>query len=354
MSNAFDSSSRTHLAAVRVPDDLDLPAPAKVSKTSKLRRIVLWSFLPITIASIIVNIVLACRLHNAASQLKSLATSSKQSKQATPRTSATQRPPLSAYYAGNNPANPKGYPEFINRLSIPRTRLGFDEVFLINLERRPDHLARMRQIADFMHLNMTVFAATDKLTLDRSTFPPGSEGMGDGHLACWDSHRRVIQEVADNPAIETALILEDDADFELDLAAKLTAAFAAIGDRAWDIFFVGHCGPREGNTANAIDASAGVYHSSAPVCLHGYAVSKSGARKLVKELSPPTGPVDLMVMDIFKDGKLDSLAMHPSIISQVHLEGDRSEINGDGGFGITGEDVQISAEERLNMMRLLK
>ncbi|KAJ1975639.1 hypothetical protein H4R33_006614, partial [Dimargaris cristalligena] len=41
--------------------------------------------------------------------------------------------------------------------TLPTTRLGFDQVFVINLERRTDHMFRMRQLADFMHLNMTVF-----------------------------------------------------------------------------------------------------------------------------------------------------------------------------------------------------
>ncbi|RKP36880.1 hypothetical protein BJ085DRAFT_32286 [Dimargaris cristalligena] len=200
---------------------------------------------------------------------------------------------------------------------------------------------------------MTVFSATDKLTLDRSKFPPGSEGMGDSYLACWDSHMRVYQEVVDNPAIETALILEDDVDFDFDIVAKVARARAAIGDRPWDIFYLGHCESGWGNPRNALDSFPGVFHSSSPACTHGYAVSKRGARKLVQELTPPNAPVDIMLDNLITRKVLESLAMHPPLITQVHLKGDQSDINPDGKFGYVGDNVDTSAEGRLKLLRQL-
>ncbi|RKP34089.1 hypothetical protein BJ085DRAFT_37704 [Dimargaris cristalligena] len=263
------------------------------------------------------------------------------------------RPPLVTYLGNSTKTSPDGYTNTLGVSPTPRTRLGFDQVFLINLERRPDHLARMQQIADFIRLNMTVFPATDKNTFDRSTLAPLSMRMASSHLACWDSHMRVYRAIADNPAIETALILEDDIDFEFDLVAKWTQARAAVGSRPWDIFYLGHCGEGQGSPANAVSANAGLYHSSSPPCTHAYAVSKLGARMLLRLLAMPDLPFDLLIGDLIRKRILKSLAMHPPLITQVHLEGDQSDINGDGGFGISGEDVEISAEERLNMLKLL-
>ncbi|RKP34088.1 hypothetical protein BJ085DRAFT_30438 [Dimargaris cristalligena] len=236
--------------------------------------------------------------------------------------------------------------------TLPTTRLGFDKVFLINLERRTDHLARMRQLADFMHLNMTVFPATDKLTLDRSKFPPGSEGMGDSYLACWDSHMRVYQEVVDNPAIETALILEDDIDFDWNIEAKVARARAAIGDRPWDAFFIGHCGSSVGNLLYAVDLKANLYRGDTSACTHGYAVSKQGARKLLKGISPPNHPIDVMIIEMEERHEIDIYSIRPSLIRQVHFRGDRSDINSDGGFSTGGREVKQSVEEMMYKMRL--
>ncbi|RKP34090.1 hypothetical protein BJ085DRAFT_30440 [Dimargaris cristalligena] len=100
--------------------------------------------------------------------------------------------------------------------------------------------------------------------------------MGDSHLACWDSHMRVYQEVVDNPAIETALILEDDIDFDWNIEAKVARARAAIGDRPWDAFYLGHCGDSVGELRFAVDLKANLYHGDTSACTHGYAVSKQG------------------------------------------------------------------------------
>ncbi|KAJ1973029.1 hypothetical protein H4R33_007016 [Dimargaris cristalligena] len=199
---------------------------------------------------------------------------------------------------------------------------------------------------------MTVFPATDKNTLDRSKFPPGSEDMGDSHLACWDSHMRVYQEIADNPAIETALILEDDVDFDWNISLKVARARAAIGEQPWDAFFLGHCGDSVGELRYAVDLKANLYRGDTPACTHGYAVSKQGARKLVQGLTPPNNPIDIMLIRMEERGELITYSIRPSVITQVHFRGDRSDINSSGGFGGGGREVKQSSEEIMYRMRL--
>ena len=131
---------------------------------------------------------------------------------------------------------------------------------------------------------------------------------------------------------------------------------------AWDIMWLGHCSdpppfPDEGkiiyfadNTTAPISSYRGlnprvkdvlqdnqraVHYSINPVCTFGYAVSHSGARKLLAHASlGQGGAFDLMLMHACKDKVLKCVSVNPEVFDPYNTaEGGTSEVRaGDSGL----------------------
>ncbi|KAF8330318.1 uncharacterized protein EI90DRAFT_3060255 [Cantharellus anzutake] len=98
-----------------------------------------------------------------------------------------------------------------------------------------------------------------------------------------------------------AVVLEDDVDMEFDLKARLALVWPSLPAR-WDIVFLGHCwSPGEGtrtalrsvtilnysdytNHKEATSYTFALHPSISPKCTHAYAVSKSGANRIIRHL----------------------------------------------------------------------
>ncbi|KAJ1973059.1 hypothetical protein H4R35_004327 [Dimargaris xerosporica] len=223
------------------------------------------------------------------------------------------------------------------------TTMGFDKIYVINLDRRPDRLAGMEELADFLRLKVTRLRAS---TAD-------DEGKPSTHRACWKSHMRIYTEVAHNPSLQTALILEDDVDMEYDIQhiTKRTMEGLNKKDKNCDTMFLGYCSTPEENKDKVVDKGLSIYRSSSPTCTHGYAVSKQGATKLLKMFQGYSQPVDLMLIDAIGKGKLNSYSLGKPAIIQYHFDNDYSNINSDGSMGITGDGLVMSARDRIDLLK---
>jgi glycosyl transferase, family 25 len=120
------------------------------------------------------------------------------------------------------------------------TTIGPDDgavpVYCINLDRRPDRLARMQKLARARGFELTrvaAFDAADPANADTLAAMPadGPTGrMGAGTLACTRSHARAWRALLDSGAA-CAVILEDDLRLAPDFSATV-AAIARAPDRA--------------------------------------------------------------------------------------------------------------------------
>ncbi|KAJ1656731.1 hypothetical protein IWQ61_003756 [Dispira simplex] len=249
--------------------------------------------------------------------------------------------------------------EVVENLSSPlnrvgtHTRLGTDKVYLLNLPQRKDRLRSMGILLEFLHIQFTVFPATDKEEVkSEPLWISGKTGLRDAQMACWKSHMRIYEDIVNDPKIQTALILEDDVDIDFDIANKAQMALDSAKSQDWDMLYVGHCSGFEGHKENELNATAHLYKAEYPVCSHGYMVSKQGAQKLLREMAVPRGPLDLHIVGLTKDHKINTLSLSPPLITQYHFEGDTSDINTDGVNGMTGGNLDLSTRNRLTLFNL--
>ncbi|KAJ1971472.1 hypothetical protein H4R34_005733 [Dimargaris verticillata] len=226
---------------------------------------------------------------------------------------------------------------------VAQTTLGFDKIYMVNLDSRTDRLTQILELTSFLHIKVDRWRATD------AKDTPDPQGKPSGHRACWDSHRRIYQEVADSPNLKHALILEDDIDIEYDIHKQVAESMKALNsaDPDWDMFYIGHCSGIE-RKKKAVNKEADIYPSFSPACTHGYAVSKSGAKKLVDNLKTFDFPLDMAIISLIESGTLRSYSRGHALFSQFHEIGDWSNINFNGKLGTTGDPLLISAREQLN------
>ncbi|RIB08462.1 hypothetical protein C2G38_348456 [Gigaspora rosea] len=171
--------------------------------------------------------------------------------------------------------------------------LGFDHIFLINLEYRIDRRRRTEALEKHLGLQFDYHKAVNKY---------------------------------DNIAISR--VKEDDIDMELNIINILTDIYSHLPND-WDVFYVGHCGESwiEMTVANINDFE--LRKTSNPLCTHGYAVSASGARKLVKKLKidNPTVGIDFELLELIHSGNIISYSINPPIIIQFKTFNDLSDIS---------------------------
>ncbi|EMD41462.1 hypothetical protein CERSUDRAFT_90028 [Gelatoporia subvermispora B] len=183
-------------------------------------------------------------------------------------------------------------------------------------------------------------------------------------VACWFSHLQVLRLIADDTASpatwnntdnqsketqndDVTIILEDDIDMERDIEERLKTVWSALPPQ-WDIVFLGHCWSNE-STYPALpvpDINAGrragdpiqtaLHPSFAPKCTHAYALSRTGARRLLLHLRHPqfaySRAYDQALAWLVLSGRLKAFSLVPSVAVQRKVDG--SDIDaGRSGLG---------------------
>ncbi|KAJ1977692.1 hypothetical protein H4R34_003483 [Dimargaris verticillata] len=204
-------------------------------------------------------------------------------------------------------------------------KLGFDEIYVINLKKRTDRKAQMLLQADFLGLQ---FKFTEAATPETMGYIPKHKkrlkGMSEFQLACWRSHMNIYLDIVERN-LTSALILEDDVDLDLTLPRDIPRALAKLPANDWDVFYVGHCGPYE-DKSTVFDGDLGINRPYEPYCLHGYAVSRRGARRLLHKLSNAATAIDFHVIGLKNTRQIAVYSFQPPRIVQRRDEDNPSDI----------------------------
>ncbi|CAG8788602.1 25641_t:CDS:1, partial [Dentiscutata erythropus] len=213
----------------------------------------------------------------------------------------------------------------IKEIKPSNRTLGFDHIYVINLYYRTDRRDRMDKLASYLDLDFDYFSAASRY--DNSLFRKYGYGeLSPSRRACYLSHYMIYKLIIDE-GLNNALILEDDVDFETNIAAITTEIHRNL-PAYWDTLYIGHCFESIGKLVDNSSFTNRLYESVMPVCAHAYAVSNWGARKLLEKLDPmiPHDAIDLALLEIIKNKEITSYSVHPAPIIQWKSKNNPSDI----------------------------
>ncbi|CAG8536361.1 10398_t:CDS:1, partial [Diversispora eburnea] len=203
----------------------------------------------------------------------------------------------------------------------------FEHIYCINLPSRSDRKEKVISIAKFHNLDIDFIDAVD--FQDEKILEHYLADIGPRHKACYASHYKTFELIVSNN-YQSALILEDDVDFEVDIKDFLNVIQPFLPND-WDMFYLGNC---YWDTSNIIYYEGKVYgynlvlsKSVSPGCSHAYAVSLKGAQKLLEMLVNITKPFDIALIALMDANKIFSLSLFPSIIVQWKSRDNPSDVS---------------------------
>uniref|UniRef100_A0A8C1EQQ3 procollagen galactosyltransferase n=1 Tax=Cyprinus carpio carpio TaxID=630221 RepID=A0A8C1EQQ3_CYPCA len=141
-------------------------------------------------------------------------------------------------------------------LSLPPKqpdKMGFDEVFMINLLRRSDRRERMLRTLYEQEIACKITAAVDGKALNTSQIealgiqmlpgysdPYHGRPLTKGELGCFLSHFNIWTEIVDR-GLKTSLVIEDDLRFEVFFKRRLQNLMEEIESQRldWDLIYIG-------------------------------------------------------------------------------------------------------------------
>ncbi|KAH9500757.1 Procollagen galactosyltransferase 1 [Bulinus truncatus] len=135
----------------------------------------------------------------------------------------------------------------------PKDKLGFDEIYMINLKRRPARRFRMLTAFDYLGIDAKIIDAVDGKELNDSYLedlgikqlpgfadPYHGRAMTMGEIGCFLSHYRIWEEAV-SKNYKKILIFEDDVRFEAYFRKKLANLMYELEQKfeVWDLLYLG-------------------------------------------------------------------------------------------------------------------
>ncbi|CAG8634534.1 7698_t:CDS:1 [Acaulospora morrowiae] len=178
--------------------------------------------------------------------------------------------------------------------------LGFKHIYVINLAHRRDRHFKIRGIENVLELDFDFFLAVsinDSEILDKYDF-----NIALNYKACYVSYYRVYKSIVRN-GYNSGLILEDDVDIEMSISLIITDVYHIL-PIDWEMLYIGHCSWENGSKFIGNARSFQLYEFTLPLCTYTYAVSLSGAKKLLNELLHASFPIDVEIIHRIKQGNI--------------------------------------------------
>uniref|UniRef100_A0A8D3EAY5 procollagen galactosyltransferase n=1 Tax=Scophthalmus maximus TaxID=52904 RepID=A0A8D3EAY5_SCOMX len=285
----------------------------------------------------------------------------------------------------NSPVKPSKY------IPVPRKqpdKLGFDEVFMINLQRRTDRRDRMLRSLYEQGIACKVIAAVDGKAMNISEIhtmgihmlpgysdPYHGRPLTKGELGCFLSHYKIWKEVVER-RLPTSLVIEDDLRFEVFFKRRLMNLMSEVRDEGldWDLIYIGRKRMQVDHPEKAVPNIHNLVEADYSYWTLGYMISLQGAEKLLKaEPLKRILPVDEFLpimfnkhpvsdyMEQFETRDLKAFSAEPLLVYPTHYTGDPGYISDTetstvwdndkvrtdwdrARSGKTGEQAEISSE----------
>ncbi|XP_008591911.1 PREDICTED: procollagen galactosyltransferase 1-like [Galeopterus variegatus] len=228
-------------------------------------------------------------------------------------------------------------------------KMGFDEVFLINLKRRQDRRERMLRALWEQEIACRLLEAVDGKAMNTSQVealgiqmlpgyrdPYHGRPLTKGELGCFLSHYNIWKEVVDR-GLQKSLVFEDDLRFEIFFKRRLMNLMRDVEQEGldWDLIYVGRKRMQVEHPEKAVPRVRNLVEADYSYWTLAYVISLQGARKLLaaRPLSKML-PVDefLPVMfdkhpvseykAHFSPRNLRAFSVEPLLIYPTHYTGD--------------------------------
>ncbi len=264
---------------------------------------------------------------------------------------------------------------------IQNASLGFERVMLVNLPKRTDKLDASSLAASYTGFNFTVVEGVRNEDVAPVSLPWNFDPNGNNVHGCWRAHLNAMRTVV-REGLSSALIIEDDSDWDINLKAQLPPIAAGTqkllqnasrpasytphspyGDD-WDLLWLGHCASTaRSDTARMLihndptvrppskkwemwgsgynwrgpgmtNSTRVVSRANNAICTNAYAVSLKGAHKILyySGIKPNPDAIDTRLNHLC-DSKykkdypdFDCLHVYPSLFNSYRKEG---RIDGD-------------------------
>ena len=307
--------------------------------------------------------------------------------------------PAAAPFLGT-PRNDYKLPKSAVR-ALDNKTLGFEKIFVIDLPSRFDKLDAFTLAASLTPFSFEVIAGVNGSAVPNKTLPgpwPGEDtvdttntpAVAAAQKGCWRAHlnaaRTIVQE-----GLGSALIFEDDADWDINLREQLKtfaagsrlllatppgkerqrkkkhrASQSPYGD-GWDLLWFGHCGSKPSaddrrrliisndktvphldhrfnvadvppDMASRDESSRIMYHASGGTsCLYAYGLSLRGAQKALYYLSMGSTAlqIDIGMDALCRDPKygFECVGVFPQLVDVYRLHGEAAVVDTDIGDG---------------------
>lgn len=229
--------------------------------------------------------------------------------------------------------------------------LGFDQVYLINLERRPERRKRMEYCFEELGIAFKFIAAVDGKKLNDSYIrengirmlpeyadPYHNRPITAGEIGCFMSHYNIWKDMIENQH-RIALIFEDDIRFEPYFRTKIGELLTEVRHLDWDLIYLGRK-RLSGSKEPLVTGSSRLVHVDYSYWTLCYALTLAGARKLVDaDPLPRMVPVDEYLPIMFDKHPekvwaahfprrdLKAFSVHPLFVHPTHYTGEEHYIS---------------------------
>ncbi|XP_043102113.1 procollagen galactosyltransferase 2 [Puntigrus tetrazona] len=174
-------------------------------------------------------------------------------------------------------------------------KMGFDEIFLINLKRRLDRRERMLNTMAVLEIEATLVDAVDGKALNTSHLqalgiemmpgykdPYSGRVLTRGEIGCFLSHHFTWKQVVER-GLQHVLVLEDDVRFEPRFKRRLQTIMEDVkkAQLNWDLIYVGRKRMQVAQPEVSVEGVNNLVEADYSYWTLGYALSQQGAKKLL-------------------------------------------------------------------------
>ncbi|OJJ95735.1 hypothetical protein ASPACDRAFT_35598 [Aspergillus aculeatus ATCC 16872] len=260
---------------------------------------------------------------------------------------------------------------------IKNETLGFEHIFAIGLKERTDKRDFLTLAASMAGFRVEWLDGVRPTEINQKSLP-NENSLKPSEIGCWRAHMNALTKVVEN-SYSTALILEDDADWDIFIKQQLREFARGVraltgnthGSRQapygtnWDVLWIGGCASAakanetqffaipQDPTAPSIDhrgtwggplkewktqypefpetSTRFVYRAEYGCCTYGYAVTKRGAERILAALAVDriVAAVDNSMGDLCggKDGRpqIECFAPFPNLVGTYRAAGPASK-----------------------------